>query len=142
MRDFFHAVREAGFAIERIRSQQARYKDLATALGVNLTGMPIHHGGTSKVELAAIGLADLRDELAEKMLAYEAMIKRAQQIIDAMPTERYRTLLTERYINLCSWPEVTRRVGYKDEKSVFRANKFALSEAAAGCIPPLPCDTV
>lgn len=137
MKEIFQAARDAGFAIERIKRQRAHYEDLARSIGVNLTGMPGQHGGTSKVETAALGLADLYQQLGEQLALYTAMVERAQAIIDQMHTERYKTLLTERYINLCSWPEVTRRIGYRDEKSVFRAVRFAMNEAAAGCIPPL-----
>ena len=136
MKEFFQSVRDAGFAIPRIQRQRAHYEDLARSIGANLSGMPSHRNPTSKVETAAIELADLWEELGNRLLQYEALIKEAQRVIDRMHTQRYKTLLTERYINLRSWPDVTRILGYRDEKSVFRAHGFALAEAAAGCLPP------
>lgn len=135
MTDFFQSVRDAGFAIPRIKRQMAHYEDLARNIGANLSGMPFHRSPTSKVEAAAVELAALYEELGEQLQVYMERVRQAQAIIDRMRTERFKALLTERYINLCTWDEVTRRVGYKDEKSVHRAKKFALREAA-GCIPP------
>ena len=100
-----------------------------------LDAIGAHHGTRRQKEHAVH--STLHQQLGEQLALYTAMVKKAQAVIDQMHTERYKTLLTERYINLCSWPEVTRRIGYRDEKSVFRAVRYAMNEAAAGCIPPL-----
>jgi hypothetical protein len=135
MMGFFESVRNAGLAIPRIQRQQAHYEDLAHSIGANLSGMPSYRNPTSKVESAAIELAYLHEELGAQLMTYTERIKQAQAIIDRMHTERFKALLTERYINLCSWPEVTRRLGYSDEKSVHRAKYFAFREAE-DCLPP------
>ena len=142
MKESFQSVRDAGLQIPVLQRQKAHYEDMAQSIGVNLSGMPFHRSDTCKVEAAAVAMADLHTEICERLLAYANLIKQGQAIIDQMRTVRYKAILTERYINLCSWPEVTRRVGYKDEKSVFRAHGWALREAAAGCLPPGCCDTV
>ena len=129
MRDFFKRVRDAGSEVKTIKRQQERYRDIATSLGANLSGMPSYRQQTSKVESAAVELADLEQRLGDAALELTGLLAKAQAIIDAMPTRRYRQLLTERYINLCSWQEVTRRLGYEDDKSVFRALGEAIREA-------------
>lgn len=127
--ELFYRARDAGFEIKTIRRQQARYEDMATSMGANLSGMPSHRQSTSKVEMAAIELADLWLKLEDKALEYTGLIKQVQEVISRMPTRRYRQLLTERYVNLCGWREVTRRLGYEDDKSVFRAKTEAFREA-------------
>lgn len=129
MKHFFEQVRDAGFEIKTIKRQQERYEELGRSLGCNLSGMPSYRQPTSKVEMAAIELADLYTDLGDTALLLCSLIRKGQAIIDAMPTRRYRQLLTERYINLGSWTEVTRRLGYQDDKSVFRALGEALREA-------------
>jgi Zn-dependent M32 family carboxypeptidase len=90
--------------------------------------MPGGQGGGSRVETGAIGLIDLIGECTDKEREYVALVKKAEELIAKIPEEKFRRVLTLRYIACESWKTVRDKMGYEDEKSVFRCNGFALRE--------------
>ena len=127
-KEFMQSVRKAEIELVSLTAKKQHFMDLATSIGVNLTGMPGGQGGGSRVETGAIGLIDLIGECTDKEREYVALVKKAEELIAKIPNENFRKVLTLRYICCNSWKTVRDKMGYKDEKSVYRCNGFALRE--------------
>ena len=127
-KEFMLQVRRARKELELIGEKKRKYYELATNIGVNLTGMPGGQKGASKVEAGAIGVVDLIAGLESKEQAFTALIVQADEMIEKIPQENFRTVLTLRYMLDKKWPEIAEWMGYKDEKSAQRCHGYALKE--------------
>ena len=93
------------------------------------------HGGgnkarnTSRVELSAIGIADATEALRRQENEYVKIIIQAKNLIEHIAQEKYRQILTYRY--LCGWSfrSISDELGYHDPNSIYRAHGWALTEA-------------
>ena len=130
-KDFFRQVSRAEKELVMIRAKLDRYSALGRAIsGAGLdTPVVTHSLGESRVESAAIGLYDAAKELEEKMQELLGIIRRAEAVIERIPQERYRQILTLRYIAGWTFRSISDELRYQDEKSVYRAHGWALSEA-------------
>ena len=90
--------------------------------------MPAGKQNKSKVEMSAIGVADLLQQLERKEKEYARVVKDAEEIIDKLPQEKFRMVLVLRYICGHSWKLIRDEMDYEDEKSVFRCHGYALKE--------------
>ena len=79
--------------------------------------------------MAAVGMVDVTDSLKTEIAKYKAEIQKAEKLIEQIPAERYRQILTYRY--LCGWSlkSISDELGYKDQNSIYRAHGWALAEA-------------
>ena len=92
----------------------------------------------------------LADGLGEEAERYAELIRLAEQVLGRMQGTKYREMLTRRYILHESWAEISREMGYTDEKSVFRAHGWALVRAQkvldemenGELLPPMKCGIV
>ena len=89
------------------------------------TGMLVSH--TDTLELLAKTSYEKRQK--EKAKEYVIQIQRAERLIALLPQERYRQILTFRY--LCGWSfrSISDELHYQDQKSVYRAHGWALKKA-------------
>ena len=85
--------------------------------------------GTSRVELSAIGNVDALADLEEQKKAYMAIIAQAERVIEQISQEKYRQILTYRY--LCGWSfsSISDELGYSVSTSVYHAHGWALMAA-------------
>ena len=127
-KEFMESVYRAELDLIALSAKKQHFMDLATAIGVKLTGMPGGQGGGSRVETGAIGLIDLIGECTDKEREYVSLVRKAEELIAKIPQENFRQVLTLRYIARNSWKTVRDKMGYKDEKSVFSCNRYALRE--------------
>ena len=97
-KEFMESVRKAEIELISLSSKKQHFMELATSIGVNLTGMPGRQGGGSRVETGAIGLIDLIGECTDKEREYVALVKKAEELIAKIPNENFRKVLTLRYI--------------------------------------------
>jgi hypothetical protein len=84
--------------------------------------------GASRVESAAVGIVDALQDINAKIGAYAAIVGHAEKLIEQVPQERYRRLLSLCY--LCGWKlaKVGDELKYSDRTSVYRAHGWALVE--------------
>ena len=73
-------------------------------------------------------MIDLIGECTDKEREYVELVKKAEELIAKIPQENFRQVLTLRYIARNSWKTVRDKMEYKDEKSVFSCNRYALRE--------------
>ena len=128
-KEFFEEIRASRAEIELLTRRREKYLEMATNISANLSGLRTTPSNGSKIEAAAVALADLGDQLAEKAEAYARKVQRAEGIISRISKPRYRQILAMRYIEGCSWSEIGDALGYTEQKSVFRAHGRALQNA-------------
>ena len=127
-KEFMEKVRQAESELRLINKKRLHYQELATSIGVKLTGMPGGQKGGSMVETGAVAIVDLMAELDAKEKEYTAVVKKAEGLISKIRQEKFRKILTLRYITGCSWKIIRDEMEYKDEKSVYRCHGYALRE--------------
>lgn len=130
MRDYFMRVRAAEAEMRLLEAKKRHYEEMGFSISPKITGMPgSGQRGASKVEAAAIGMVDILHDLQEKLNEYAALVHEAENLISRIPQERYRQLLTLRYLVGMSWPSISDELGYRDRNSVYRAHGYALVAA-------------
>lgn len=126
---YLAAVRDAERQLWMIARKREHYQAMAIRMG----GMSEVHVRSSDqhsaVESAAVHLADLEADLDAAEQHYAALVREAEELIQQIPQEPYRMVLTLRYILGHSWRTISDEMDYKDPKSVFRAHGWALKEA-------------
>ena len=127
-KDYMRSVYQAEQELRLIQRKRQHYIELATSLSVNLEALPGGNLTSSRTETAAIGLADLAEQLSVKAKKYSALVTEAQSMVDEIPQLKFRKLLTLKYLVGMSWKSVSDELDYDDEKSVYRAHKYALQE--------------
>lgn len=128
-KEFLLSVRRAESELLLISARKRHYKDLIASIGANMRSVVVQtSGNSSKTETAAVGLVDLETKLCAKEREYVALVQKAEALIGKLPQEKFRTVLTLRYIVGDSWKTIRDEMDYKDEKSVFRCHGYALKE--------------
>jgi hypothetical protein len=130
-KQYFLSVLAAEKELKLIRAKIRHYEDIGFSITGGSMDSPVvsHSRGSSRVEAAAMGIFDATRALEEKAKEYVAVIQRAERLIALLPQERYRQILTLRY--LCGWSfrSISDELHYRDEKSVYRAHGWALKKA-------------
>ena len=123
-------VKAAEREMKLLNAKKRHYEDMGFSISPKITGMPgSGQRGASKVEAAAVGMVDVLAELQGQIAKYAAIIHEAENLISRIPQERYRQLLTLRYLAGVSWKSISDEMGYQDRNSVYRAHGYALLEA-------------
>jgi len=127
-KEYMEQVRRAEEELQLIADQRQHYLWLGGALGANFGGMPGAHDNHSRVEVAAVGMADLAAELDKKAAAYAETVKTAQALVDQIQVPNFRKILVYHYFLGKPMKEITGIMGYKDERSVYHVRSYALQE--------------
>ena len=129
-KDFFLQVRQAESKLKTLTARLSHYEEIGLTLSPSNNG-PGSGGqrGTSRVELAAIGMVDATSHLTDEIKRYQAIVNRAEAVIAQIRQEKYRLLLNYRY--LCGWTfrSISDELRYNDPNSIYRAHGWALREA-------------
>ena len=122
-------MRRAEHSLKLIRAKAAHYEEIGLSISAPAGRIGSGSRGTSRVETAAIGTVDALADLEKQKRECMAIIARAEKIIGRMPHEKYRQILTYRY--LCGWSfrSISDELGYNDPNSVYRSHGWALVEA-------------
>ena len=129
IKDFFRQVRFAESELKVLNAKLRHYEDLGLSLGGAAGVIGNKQKGTSRVEMAACGAVDALSALSEKKREYLAIISRAEAIIDQIPQEKYRKILSYRYLCQWSFRSISDELKYEDPNSVYRAHGWALVKA-------------
>lgn len=128
-KEYLQQVAYAERQIQTIRAEIDHFRDLGLRITSSMSNTPISASkGSSRVESSAVGIVDGLGALNANLIAYEAKYDYAKKLIEMIPQERYRRLITLHY--LCGWklPKVGESLGYEDRNSVYRAHGWALVE--------------
>ncbi len=118
IRDYLRQYAEAERVVRLLKTEYEKELDLIDAIRSPLggDGTP-HSGGVSKtVENRAIRLADKAGELKQAELDAIRIRQEIYNAIRCVPGEA-GSVLYERYINLKSWGEVAKAVGYSKRQA-------------------------
>lgn len=128
-KEFMLSVQKAETELKIISAKKRHYADLAMSIGAKIRVVVIAKTDNgSKTETAAIGLYEMQELLDQKEKEYTALVRKAEGLIAKIPQEKFRLLLTYKYLCNWSWRSIRDELGYKDEKSVYRCHGYALRE--------------
>lgn len=130
-KELFRMVRTAESELKILNAKIQHYEELGMSMSMGSnSGMPgSGNRGTSRVEIAACGAVDATMDLEKQKREYLAIIAKAEHVIKMLPQERYRQILTYRYICGKSLRWISDELEYTDQNSIYRAHGWALKEA-------------
>ena len=128
-KEFFRQVRSAETEIKLITAKLRHYEDIGLSFGGASGAVGNRQKGTSRVELAAVGAVDALAALEAQRSHYSQIIGKAEMVIASIQQEKYRQILSYRY--LCGWSfrSISDELRYNDSNSIYRAHGWALVEA-------------
>lgn len=130
-RDYFRRVLAAENELKLIRAKIRHFQDIGFSITGGSLDSPVvsHSLGSSRVETAAMGIFEAQKALLDQERYYVSLITQAQDLVASVAKERYRQILTLRYLAGWSWRSISDELHYEDPKSVFKAHGYALREA-------------
>lgn len=111
--------------INRLLLEQQQWRELATRVSPNLSGMP-RGGGEGGTQGAISKIIDLETEINAEIDKLVDKRKEIESIIRAVEDSTLRTLLEYRYINGKKWEEIALMMGY-DYRWILRLHGRALN---------------
>ena len=128
-KEFFRQVRRAENELKVLNAKLQHYEEIGLSISGSSGVIGNKSSGSSRVELAAIGAVDVFRALIDQQKEFTAIIARAEQVIRGISQEKYRQILTYRY--LCGWSfrSISDELKYNDPNSVYRAHGYALRVA-------------
>lgn len=111
--------------INRLLLEQQQWRELATRVSPNLSGMP-RGGGEGDTQGAISKIIDLETEINAEIDKLVDKRKEIESIIRAVEDSTLRTLLEYRYINGKKWEEIALMMGY-DYRYILKIHGKALS---------------
>ena len=128
-KQFFQQVQQAERELKVLTAKLRHYEDLGLQITSRLGGIGGKQKGARKTEAAAVGFLDSARDLERQVNEYTTLINKAEQVIKQIRQEKYRQILSYRY--LCGWSfrSISDELKYNDPNSVYRAHGWALTEA-------------
>lgn len=128
-KDYFRQIRSIERELKLLRARIRHYNDIGLSITGGSMDSPVvsHSRGSSRVETAAIGLYEAKFALERQVEEYVIRIREAEQMVGFLANERYRQILTLRYLADWTWKSISDELGYRDPKSVYKAHGYALA---------------
>ena len=112
-----------------LKARLRHYEDMGLSITSKMQDAPVSRSkGSSRVETAAVGFVDTLQAIQAKIRAYTVIIDDAEKMIEKIPQEHYRRVLSMIYLAGMSMPSVGDEMGYKDRNSIYRTHGWALWE--------------
>lgn len=111
--------------INRLLLEQQQWREMATRVSPNLSGMP-RGGGGGGTQGAISKIVDLETEINAEIDKLVEKRKEIEGIIRAVEDSTLQTLLEYRYINGKKWEEIALMMGY-DYRYILKIHGKALS---------------
>ena len=128
-KEYLQRVAHAEREIQSIKARIEHYQALTLGSGMSMDNTPVTHSkGSSRTETIAVGIIDALASLNANLGAYMAIVSDAERMIEQVPQENDRLILTYRYLCGMSLPKCGEQLRYKDRNSIYRAHGFALVE--------------
>ena len=128
-KEFFLTVQKAEHELKLLNARARHYEELGFSISGTAGVVGNKQRGTSRVEIAAIGNLDALRDLEKQKAEYLRIIHRAEKVISQITQEKYRQILSLKY--LCGWSfrSISDELGYNDPNSIYRAHGWALVAA-------------
>jgi len=143
VKDYLNRARSLRQQIDAAQEQIIRLQSMATR--TTGTYQALRVSGTterSKLENAAVDLADLGDAVADKIVEFRAAYKEIAAVIDGVSEPNSRQLLTLRYLCFMTWEEVAEKMNLSDRWVRGRLHGTALQKVVVPCSSGSMSDTV
>ena len=129
-KDYFRRASNAERDLRRLEALRDHYDSVGKSITAQWGGTGGGaHNNASKVEMAAVGIADSELDFMAELARYRAIVNEAENVITRIQQARFRQILTLHYLAGLALTDVADRLGYKDRDSVYRAHGWALLEA-------------
>ena len=130
-KEYFRSVLSAEKELKLIRAKIRHYEDIGFSITGGSLDAPVvcHSRGASRVEAAAMGIFDATLALEKQAGEYVRIIQAAEKVISQIQQEKYRQILTLRYLAGWSFRSISDELRYQDPKSVYKAHGWALAAA-------------
>lgn len=125
---FFQACRRLDARINALTEERVRIMALATRCTPTYSDMPHASGTSNPVEQAVVRLDELDRTLAGEIDFYVRLLRVAHEVVCRLSDDRYRDILTLRYLNGYSWKKVAETLGY-ESGYIWKVHGRALLEA-------------
>ena len=123
---FLMLALESERRIRDITEERRHLMDIAGHITAGLDGMPHGTTASSRVEQAAVALADLDGRLAQEVALLVRSVQDVSDVIAKVEDEKQRRILQLRYVSGLSWRAITDRMGYTSEKAAYYIHRRAL----------------
>ena len=130
-KEYLQQARQMNVRIEALRERRRRYEVLATQCTTHYrySAGGSRHGTTrqvSSVEEYGCRMADLAREIERRIDDLARLSWEIGETIDAVPDQRYRDLLTYRYLNGWSWERIAQVMMYSVDR-IWHLHREALN---------------
>ena len=127
-REFLRQAAMAERELKTLKSLLDHFEDIGLSMSMPLGRTGSGQKGSSRVEAASIGMVDTEREIRAKIAEYSGIVKTAWKLINKIPQERYRRILSLHYLSGWSLQAVSDDLRYNDRNSIYRALRYALTE--------------
>lgn len=118
--------------IDQITKELQRWQDLATRISPSYSDMP-HGGGSDRVQTAAVEVAELTEQLNEKIHQAIMVQENIKKLLESLDDIKLRQLMSYRYINGMRWEEIAVRMDF-NYRWVLRLHRKALNQISEQAI--------
>lgn len=115
------AVNDIKIASEELQT----WREIATRISPQYSGMPHGSDGSDKLQTAVLEIAELSESIEQHIREAKKLRAQVQQVIDGVEDNTLHTLLTYRYIQGKKWEEIALLMCY-DYRYVKKLHKKAL----------------
>lgn len=122
--NYLKRYRVLSLEIDQITDELQRWQDLATRISPSYSDMP-HGGGNDKVQTAAVEVAELTEQLNDKIHQAVKMQQEMKDLIGTIDDATLRRLMIYRYIHGKKWEEIAVLMDY-DYRWILRLHGKAL----------------
>ena len=109
--NYLKRYRVLSLEIDQITDELQRWQDLATRISPSYSDMP-HGGGNDKVQTAAVEVAELTEQLNDKIHQAVKMQQEMKDLIGTIDDATLRRLMIYRYIHGKKWEEIAVLMDY------------------------------
>ena len=133
VRAFLESVKEARFEQHRCHRKMLELDAQCQSITAQMSGMPGGGSGDKHRDALWAALSDQREAYRDKYLLAKKREQEVEKFISGLPNPVHRAVLSLHYVDLMTWPYVTKeleRCGiYYSERQIFRLHGDALQAA-------------
>lgn len=116
-RRWLQRYRSATYAIKRLELQLAEARAASDGLkAIQYSDMPKAHSASGDLSDAVVRYEKLMDRISAEHKRKAAILEEVTDVIERVPDEKLRTVLTMRYIKMCQWEEIAEKMDYSVQR--------------------------
>lgn len=129
-KNYLQRYKAITFDIKRLQSELNEVRTAQEGLqAIQYSDMPKARGGSGDLSNFIARYERMFDSIQSKQKAKVAALEEVRQVVESVPDERQRLLLSLRYISFTRWEDIAEQMGY-DVRWIYRLHGNALQSAA------------